>query len=336
MTTVYTFVPSPNHFYAGHPERPERLEILERRLSSFQAQKAESKAAAIEEIGRIHKAELISELERACAAGVGLIDYAPTYVTPTSFQDALNAAGGVLTCVRAVVNGDAKNAFAIVRPPGHHAEAGRSMGFCLFNNIAVAAREALEHGIRRVAIVDYDAHHGNGTQAAFFGEERVAFLSTHQWGIYPGTGWLTEAPHAKKRIVNVPLPERAGDSVYAAIADEIFTPFVRNFKPGLILVSAGFDSHWNDPLTLLGLSTKGFFALSQKLVELAEEQCNGKIVFVLEGGYDATNVANGAAAVFSALAGSRSAPEAEDVNPYKEPDCAARIREVIQWHGFSV
>jgi acetoin utilization deacetylase AcuC-like enzyme len=141
------------------------------------------------------------------------------------------------------------------------------MGFCLFNNVAVAAGAALESGrdIQRVAIVDYDAHHGNGTQAAFLDDPRVALLD-HQWGIYPGTGWYEEAPHARGRIVNVPLPARSGDAVFQHVADEIISPFLNGFRPDLLLVSAGFDAHWSDPLTTLGLSTAGFSMLSRRLV----------------------------------------------------------------------
>ena len=210
----------------------------------------------------------------------------PLSLPRTSFDDALRAAGATLACLRAVLRGEVRNAFSIVRPPGHHAEPDRSMGFCIFNNVAIAACQAAEDGFSRIAIVDYDAHHGNGTQAAFLDDERVAYLSTHQWGIYPGTGWYEEAPHALGRIVNVPLPAGAGDRAYDQIAVEIIEPFVRRFRPQLILVSAGFDAHWKDPLTSLGLSTAGFHALSARLVRLADEQCDGKILFVLEGGYD--------------------------------------------------
>jgi len=339
MSTVYTYVASPNHIYPDHPERPGRFELLEPRLDSFDAQKIDAIPATREEVARVHHPKLVSELERACSMGPGVIDHAPTYVTQTSFNDALLAAGGVITCTRAVLRGDAQNAFAIVRPPGHHAEPDRVMGFCLFNNIAIAARDALagtdEHPpVQRVLVVDYDAHHGNGTQTTFFNEERAAFLSTHQWGIYPGTGWIEDAPHAKKRIVNVPLPAYAGDLTYSRIADKIFVPFVQNFKPDMMLVSAGFDAHWNDPITSLGLSTNGFFTLSKKLVDLAGEYCNGKIVFVLEGGYDPLNMANGAASVFDALTNSQFRNEAHDLNPNKEPDCEPRLAEICKWHGF--
>ncbi len=347
MTTVYTFVPSTSHVYPDHPERPQRFDLLIPRLDSFGAQKLDAKPAAPEEIARVHHPKLIAALEQVCKQGPAIIDYAPTFVTRSSFDDALLASGGTLGCARAVVSGAARNAFALVRPPGHHAEPDRAMGFCIFNNVAIAARDALVGAdghppLQRVAIVDYDAHHGNGTQAAFLDEERVAYLSTHQWGIYPGTGWFEEAPHARKRIVDVPLPARSGDTVYERIADEIFVPFIESFKPELILVSAGFDAHWNDPITTLGLSSAGYYMLSKKLVDLAEGYCGGRIVFVLEGGYDPANVANGAAAVFSALTGSERRPEfvegsgkdANDPSPYAEPEAGERIREIRKWHGF--
>ncbi len=338
MSTIYTYVPSPNHLYPDHPERPGRLDVLQPRLDTFSAKRIDAKPAAREEVARVHNPKLVAALERICREDApGIIDYAPTYVTQSSFDDALLAVGGVLTCTRAVMNGEATNAFAIVRPPGHHAEPDRAMGFCLLNNVAVGAREALSNGMGRVMVLDYDAHHGNGTQAAFLNEERVAFSSAHQFqpGFYPGTGSLKEAAHAKKRIVNVPLPARAGDKVYERVADEIFKPFVEAFKPQMIFVSVGFDAHWNDPITTLGLSTAGYFMLAQKVIALADEFCEGKIVFVLDGGYDAVNVANGAEATFDALTKSPRRNDAGDSSPHKEPDCESRIEEIRKWHGFS-
>jgi len=339
MSTVYTYVPSPKHFLPDHPERPGRFDVLMPRLDSFGASKLDVKPAIKEEVARVHETRLIKSLEEICIHGPAVIDPAPTFVTRTSFEDALLAAGGTLTCTRAVLNGAARNAFALVRPPGHHAVPNGAMGFCIFNNVAIAARDSLvkaagRPAIERIAIVDYDAHHGNGTQAVFLDDGRVAYLSTHQWGIYPGTGWFEEAPHARKRIVNVPLPDGSGDDTYQRIANEIFTPFIRYFKPELIFVSAGFDAHWNDPITSLGLSTAGFYLLSKKLVELADEHCNGKIIFVLEGGYDALNVANGAAAVFSALTGSDQDKNVKDPSPYPEPEVSKRIDEIRKLQGF--
>ncbi len=345
MPTVYTFVPSPNHLYPDHPERPGRLDVLKPRLDSFPAKLIESKPATRAEVERVHSPELVAVLERVCREDApGIIDYAPTYVPSPSSDAALLAAGGVPACARAVLRGEADNAFAIVRPPGHHAEPDRAMGFCLFNNVAIGAMDSLVRAaspgrppLQRVMVIDYDAHHGNGTQAAFLNEERVAFLSAHQFqpGFYPGTGALKEAPHAKKRIVNVPLPARAGDKVYEQVADRIFKPFVESFKPQMIFISVGFDAHWNDPITSLGLSTAGYFMLAQKCVALADEFCNGKIVFVLEGGYDPVNVAEGAEATLHALTKSPRRNEAEDFSPHEEPDCESRIEEIRKWHEFS-
>jgi acetoin utilization deacetylase AcuC-like enzyme len=249
MTTAYTWLPAPNHEYEDHPERPGRLSELEANLDSFGAQKLAAAPATRDEIARVHAPRMIETVEAACKIGGGIIDYAPTFVTSSSFDDALLASGGTLGCVRAVWAGAASDGFAIVRPPGHHAEPNRAMGFCLFNNIAVAARDLLERGAARILVVDYDAHHGNGTQAAFWNDERLAYLSTHQWGIYPGTGRMDEAPHAKGRIVNVPLPAYAGDACFKQISEKVIAPMARSFRPDMILVSAGFDSHWDDPLT---------------------------------------------------------------------------------------
>ena len=333
--TAYTFVPSRTHEFPDHPEKPGRLDVLEPLLNSFDAEQIETRAASFEQVARVHQPQLIKAIEEVCKEGPGIIDHAPTYITQTSYQDALLAAGGVIECTHAVIRGDAKNAFAIVRPPGHHAEPDRAMGFCIFNNIAIGAYEALENGMQRVMVIDYDAHHGNGTQAAFLNEERTGFISTHQWGIYPGTGWINDAPHAKKRIVNVPLQAYAGDETYLRITNEIFKPVVESFRPQMLFISAGFDAHWNDPITSLGLSTRGYYEMSKKLVEIAEEYCDGKIVFVLEGGYDPHNVAHGAAAVFDALTNSQLNKEANDPSPYADVDHESRIHEILKWHGIS-
>jgi acetoin utilization deacetylase AcuC-like enzyme len=334
VTTIFTLVPSPGHEYPDHPEHPQRLSLLGEQIRAFPVTLREFPPATLSEIERVHDPLLVSRLKQLCdESAPAIIDYAPTFITPTSFEDALLAAGETLGCARAVWAGEAADAFAIVRPPGHHAEPKRAMGFCLFNNIAIAARDLLERGARRVLVVDYDAHHGNGTQAAFWEDERLAYLSTHQWGIYPGSGRLDEAPHARGRIVNVPLPAYAGDTCFAQIGEQLIAPFVHSFRPDMILVSAGFDAHWNDPLTALGLSSAGFYALSQQLVELAQQVCQGKIVFVLEGGYNPRNVAYGVAAVFAALTG-QPFTDPGDRSPHREPEMAKRLAEIRNWHGF--
>jgi acetoin utilization deacetylase AcuC-like enzyme len=282
---------------------------------------------------RVHKRRMIKSLAESCAQGGGIIDPAPTFLRPDSLESALRAAGGAIDCVRQVWRGEANNAFALVRPPGHHAEPDRAMGFCLLNNAAIAAAAALADGARRVAIIDYDAHHGNGTQAVFLEDPRVAFLSMHQWGIYPGTGWYEEAAEARGRIVNVPLPARSGDRTYGRVAEEIVAPLVRGFRPDLMLVSAGFDAHWNDPITSLGLSSAGFHSLSRRLVELADEQCGGKIVFVLEGGYEPLNVARGAMSVFAALTDGVF-DDPGDECPHKDPELEQLIDKIRSRHGF--
>jgi acetoin utilization deacetylase AcuC-like enzyme len=332
MSSIYTFAPAPEHQFPDHPEHPGRLDRLD--MASIPRIAAiPFSTAKVDEVGRVHTAEMIEQLESACAEGAGIIDFAPTFVTVKSFESALLAAGATLAATRAVAKGDAKNAFAIVRPPGHHAEPERAMGFCLFNNIAIAAQDALASGIERVLVVDYDAHHGNGTEKAFWNEPCAGYFSTHQENIYPGSGFLKSAPHARGRIADFPLPAYSGDQDFAQIVDLALAPLVKNFNPGLILVSAGFDAHWSDPLTSLGLSTAGYYAISKKLVDLANETCNGKIVFVLEGGYDPQNVANGVQAVFAALTGN-APPQVNDLSLYPEPDLSERVDAFLKWHGY--
>ncbi len=336
MKTVYTYVPSSDHEFPDHPERPGRLELLQPQLDAgiANAERIQAMSATYDQIARVHQPQLIKTIEKVCKQGAGIIDSAPTYVTQTSYQDALLAAGGLIACTQAVIHGDAKNAFAIVRPPGHHAEPHRAMGFCIFNNAAIAAREAFVNGMERVMVIDYDAHHGNGTQAACMNDERFGFISTHQWGIYPGTGWIEDAPHARGRLVNVPLESFAGDETFTRVADEIFKPIVESFRPQMLFISAGFDAHWNDPITSLGLSTQGYYNISKKLVDLAEEYCDSKIVFVLEGGYNPHNVANGAMAVFDALTHSPLRKDAHDPSPYPDTNHESRIAEIRKWHGI--
>lgn len=335
MTTAFAFEAAERHFQDGHPEHPDRVKQLRSLLPSVQASRIDVRLATMEEVGRIHTPGMIKSLLEACSQGETIIDFAPTYVTGASMETALRAAGATIDCVCKVQRGEAENAFALVRPPGHHAEPDRAMGFCLLNNVAIAAAAALAEGAARLAIVDFDAHHGNGTQASFVRDERVAFLSMHQWGIYPGTGWFEEAGEARSRIVNVPLPARTGNAAYARIADQLVAPFVRRFEPELLLVCAGFDAQWSDPITSLGLSSSGFHALSQKLVDLASEHCGGRIVFVLEGGYDPQNVAHGAMAVFAALTRSEF-QDPLDTCPYPEPDTEALLHTILKHHAFTI
>lgn len=333
MTTHYSFVPSPLHQFPDHPERPGRLDLLDLK-GMADLEEIPAVEATLDEIGRVHTRSMIAQLEASCKLGPGVIDPAPTYVTTTSFRDARLAVGGALAVTQSVLTGVASNAFAIVRPPGHHAEPTRAMGFCLFNNVAIAAQAALAAGLKRVAVIDFDVHHGNGTQAAAWDDARFGFLSSQQEGIYPGgTGTLNDAPHATGRIVNVPLPAATGPQGFALIAEKIYSPFIESFRPEMIFVSAGFDAHWSDPLAGLGMTSGGYFALTQSLLALAKTHCGGKIVFVLEGGYRQQNVSNGIQSVFAALTG-RPAPTFNDASPYPEPDIHQRVDAVLKRHRF--
>jgi acetoin utilization deacetylase AcuC-like enzyme len=336
MTTACAIVLSPEHVYPDHEEAPSRFKYLsgwEEKPYSSSLHFIQPQPASRESVTRVHSERMLLEFETACRQGPGITDYAPTFVTPSTYADAFLAAGATLGCTHAVLAGQAQNAFAIIRPPGHHAEPEASMGFCLLNNIAIATRQVLTEGIGKALIVDFDVHHGNGTQAVFFEEPRVAFLSTQQENIYPfRTGFIEDAPTARGRIVNVPLPVRTGDKAFARIANEVLTPLVERFKPEMMFVSAGFDSHWDDPLAELGLSSAGYYQYSRRLVELAEQYCEGKILFVLEGGYNPRNVASGVDAVLAALTGTEF--HAQDPSPYPEPDIQGRLKEVRNWNGF--
>jgi acetoin utilization deacetylase AcuC-like enzyme len=333
MATALALEAASHHVYADHPERPARLQVLRGVIDRLPVLRLPARVATAPEVLRVHTQRFLDELDQVCRAGDAIIDMAPTYVTRSSFHDALAAAGGALACTDAVMDGAANNAFAVVRPPGHHAEPDHAMGFCLFNNVAIAARQALQRGLHKVAIVDFDAHHGNGTQAAFLGDEQVGYFSTHQWGIYPGSGWYEEAPNARRRIVNMPLPAGAGDQAFERIAGELLDAFVDRFKPEMLFVSAGYDAHWTDPLTSLGLSTHGFHALSLHLFKLAEQYCAGRLVFVLEGGYAPENVANGITAAISALAGTQFR-DPHDEYPEHEPDIREHLEKVVSWHEY--
>jgi acetoin utilization deacetylase AcuC-like enzyme len=332
MKSFYSFAPAHEHQFPEHPERPGRLELLD--LDSIPGiESLPFCAASPDEILRVHTAEMLAQLTAACRQGPGIIDGAPTYVTTGSYQAALLAAGASLTVTRQVLSGAARNGFAIVRPPGHHAEPERAMGFCLLNNVAIAALDALANGLERVMVVDYDAHHGNGTEKAFWDNPCAGYFSTHQENIYPGSAGLQVAPHARGRIADFPLPAYSGDACFALIFEQALTPLLKSFRPELIIVSAGFDAHWTDPLTSLGLSTPGYYSISKRLVELAAELCAGKIVFVLEGGYDSQNVSNGVRAVFGALTGIEP-PPVQDLSKFPEPDISQRVDAFRKWHGL--
>jgi acetoin utilization deacetylase AcuC-like enzyme len=261
--------------------------------------------ASLEELEMIHAPEYISYVKSKAEKGGGWLD-PDTVMSPKSYEAALYAAGGVLVAVEAVMKGEVDNAFALVRPPGHHAVHDRAMGFCIFNNVAIAAKFALSRfNLNRVLIADFDVHHGNGTQDAFYADPEVLYFSTHQYPFYPGTGWMDETGtgEGEGTTVNFPMAAGWGDEECLRAFNEVLVPVARRFQPQLILVSAGFDAHWADQLAMMRVTITGFAQMAMILKELAAELCQGHLVFTLEGGYNLRVVACSIKAVFDVLLG---------------------------------
>ncbi|AFO93050.1 histone deacetylase family protein [Phaeobacter inhibens] len=280
----------------GHPERVARLEHVLHALEGLRLTRVTAPMAAEDDILRIHPASYLADLRKALPKeGFGRID-GDTFLSPGSLDAAFRAAGAAVRAVDMVLGGEAQNAFAAVRPPGHHAETDTAMGFCFFGNAALAAKHALDHhGLARVAVVDFDVHHGNGTQDLLWDEPRALFISSQQMPLWPGSG-RPEEDGVHGQILNLPLPPGSGGvQMKAAYVDQAF-PRLRAFKPELIIVSAGFDAHQDDPLAELNWSTEDFRWLSRELCALAAELCGGRIVSTLEGGYDLNALAAAAKA----------------------------------------
>jgi len=305
MTTLlYTHPSSLEHDPGpGHPESPARIRALEAAFAQDGLEgilRREPPRASREQLERVHDGGFVEQILAAVpATGYRRID-ADTVMSPGSGEAALRGAGAACAAVDAVLGGEAANAFCALRPPGHHAEPDRAMGFCLFNNVAVGARHALAvHGIARVSIFDFDVHHGNGTQAAFEREPQVQYLSTHQWPLYPGTGARHET--GVGNIVNRPLPAGTGSKEWRAVVEADILPAIEGFAPELIMISAGFDAHRRDPLAMLELSEDDFGWVTRALLALAQRQASGHVISILEGGYDLTALANSSLAHLNAL-----------------------------------
>ena len=290
----------------GHPEKPERAEVMDvvaARWREGGGDVVAPRLATHEQLARVHDAEHLHRI--AEAAGQAMALDADTYTSPESSEIALLAAGAAVDGVERVMSGLHRAALALVRPPGHHAERGRPMGFCLYNNVAVAAAHARTLGARRVAVVDYDVHHGNGTQQIFEADPHVLYMSIHQFPYYPGTGSAAEIGRDAGRgfTVNIPLEVGAMDTDYQVVFAEVVIPILRQFAPDLILVSAGFDAHERDPLGGMRLTTAAFPAMTMALRVIAEEYCLGRIVVITEGGYDLMALRESLDGVVEALGG---------------------------------
>ncbi len=286
-----------------HPESPARLEAVLAALSGprFAAlERREAPEAAIEDLARVHSRRLVEALLDAVPQqGYAAID-ADTVMSPASGAAALRAAGAVVAAVDAVVAGEAASAFCAVRPPGHHAEPNRPMGFCLFNNVAVGAlRARAVHGLARVAVVDFDVHHGNGTEARFAADPTLFYGSTHQSPLYPGTGAASDT--GVGNIVNLPLRPMSGSAEFRRAVERELLPALDRFAPELLLISAGFDAHRRDPLAQLQLDEADYAWVTERLVELARAHAQGRVVSTLEGGYDLQALGASAAAHVLAL-----------------------------------
>jgi acetoin utilization deacetylase AcuC-like enzyme len=285
----------------------------------------EPRAAEEDEILLVHTERLYQEVMATRGKDHTYLD-SDTITSAESADVAVLAAGSVLGAVDAVIEGKISNAFAFVRPPGHHAKPDKAMGFCLFNNVAIAARYVIRaYDLRRVLIVDFDLHHGNGTQKAFYTSPEVLYISTHQWPHYPGTGSLEEVGRdaGEGFTLNIPLPAGTGDAEYSQIFREIVAPVSREFAPELVLVSAGFDAYHKDPLGSMRLTEAGYAALTREILSIAGAACGGKTVFALEGGYHLAGVEQSIVSVLEVMGGVSSQPEgfgsaAEQISPLLE------------------
>jgi acetoin utilization deacetylase AcuC-like enzyme len=288
----------------GHPERPERLLAVSDALVAHRAALVPiaPRPATDEELLRIHGRGHLARVAEGAGRAPTHLD-ADTFLSTRSLEVARLAAGATVDLARAVVRREVATGLAAVRPPGHHAEAGRAMGFCLFNNVAVAGRALqAEEGVERVLILDWDVHHGNGTQHSFEDDPSVLYFSTHQFPYYPGTGAASEAGEGRGTgaTVNVPLPAGCGDAEYQGVFQRVLVPVARAFAPDVMLVSAGFDAHRDDPLAAMEVTQQGFAAMTSIVRALADELCGGRLVFVLEGGYAASGLREGVDAVLRA------------------------------------
>ncbi|GCE16920.1 histone deacetylase family protein [Dictyobacter kobayashii] len=366
MTTALVYDPifMEHRVPKGHPERPQRMEMSIGYLKALKwlerpgLVQLAPRAASIDELATVHERDYIQEIaelsqqaaETEATSGLptSLQLGTDTYVSSKTYEAALKAAGAPLTALDAIMNGEIKNAYCLVRPPGHHAVAEAGFGFCIFNNVAVAARYALDHyGLERVMIIDYDVHHGNGTQETFYEDPRVLYFSVHQAPFFPGTGESDERGEGagEGTTINIPLPAGSGYEIYEPIFRQVLAPAADRFNPQLILVSAGYDAHWKEAEGHTGvqpgmrISTAGFAKLNEIIIKLADNLCDGKLIMVQEGGYDLDVVASGVATSLNQLLGGDEAVDkygqAPDIEYQINTDVIiSELRRIHQLTGY--
>jgi len=320
-----------------HPETPSRLRVIVDELSrsgllkSRKCAYVEPKPAKREDLELVHETDYVELVDKTCAAGGGVLDLGDTVVSPKSFEAATLAVGASIDAVNAVVRKKAKNAFALVRPPGHHAGAYYSLGFCLFNNVAVAASFLLNHlSFSRVLILDIDAHHGNGTQEMFYNTDKVLYISLHEDSSgFPGTGFVDEIGEGEGMgyTVNVPLPFKTDDATYQRALDEIALPIASQYKPQFMLVSAGFDGHYTDAVGDLSMSMNGYEEAFAKIVSLAAKLCEEKLVVSLEGGYSLNFLGKMVTSAIAKMA--HASYVVRDNRPVSHPRVVKKAEEII-------
>lgn len=330
------------HAWPGHPENPARLQAIIAHLKEQgvldRLLQIPARDASSADLELVHDWEMVAKVRAQAVEGGGRLD-PDTYVHAGSYEVALRAVGGCLAATDAVLDGQIDAVFCLVRPPGHHATPTKAMGFCLFNNVAIAAAHALQRrGLERVAIIDFDVHHGNGSQDAFYADPRVLYFSTHQYPFYPGSGYWAEAGEGdgKGTTVNVPLPRGCLADQFLRVYREICGPLLRRYRPQIILVSAGFDAHFADPLAQMLMNVRAYYELAWLLRDLASELCQGRLVFALEGGYDHTALAWSVRACLDALLGNDFTPDPLGEGPRPPPpDIDIVLTAVKRTHGLA-
>jgi len=334
------------HDTGQHVENAQRLvavmTCLEESGLKQQLEYIKPRAATAEEIALVHSPELIAQIQVMAKKGGGWLD-SDTVMSADSYQAALYAAGGLLRAAEVVLDGGG-SVFALVRPPGHHATSTQAMGFCLFNNLAIAARYALsKYKLERIAIIDFDVHHGNGTQDIFYDEPRVLYISAHESPLYPGTGSMEEtgSGDGEGTTINIPLPAGSSDTEYLEAFDQVIVPAVRRFAPQLVLVSAGYDPHWLERLAMMEVSVTGFARMTEIIKGLADELCDGRLIFALEGGYPLDSLAASVRATFDVLLGNTGIEDplgqpqpGFKMRGFEPPDITSLIEQIKRLHNL--